>query len=237
MSNCHLGQTIFIRSYMQVGGGFRKNYLKDDTGDNISQKNKNYCELTGYYWLWKNAKEDKDDILGVVHYRRGFSNLKNGIKSIVFNKNFIPLNKHECETMFLKYDFIMPIKHVFINDTVYEQYAKAHDSNDIDTIKAIISNKCPEYIESFDKVFGGHSLYTGNLFITKKELFDNYCAWLFDILFEFEKDNDMEKYDCEYNKRVYGFLSERLLNVFLQYNSFKVKELPAVNIEKYCKNH
>lgn len=223
---------------LHVGGGaFTKNYLKDDTGDNISLKNKNYCELTGYYWLWKNAEEKKNDILGVVHYRRGFSGWANGIRPIALKKDFIPLNRSECEKILSKYDFILPVKHVFFNETVYEQYAKAHDSADLDAVRTIISHKYPAYLTSFDQVLGGHSLYTGNLFITKKEWFDDYCAWLFDILFEFEKGNDIEKYGSDYNKRVYGFLAERLLNVFVRYHSVAVKELPAVNIEKYCKNH
>ena len=231
------GQCDFY-TVLHVGGRqFGKNYLRDDTGDNISAKNKNYCELTGYYWLWKNAKESSGDILGVVHYRRGFSGFANGVKSIALKKDYIPLKKCECEKILAKYDFICPVKHVFFKDTVYGQYAKAHDASDVDAIRKIVNAKYPEYIASFDKMFGGHKLYTGNLFITKKELFDSYCSWLFDILFEFEKGNDIEKYTREYNKRVYGFLAERLLNVFLLHNKFKIKELPAINIEKYCKNY
>lgn len=223
---------------LHVGTGKpEKRYLRDDTGNQISAKNRNYCELTGYYWLWKNAKEKSDEILGVVHYRRGFSSFGNGARSILFGSDYIPLKRAECEKILADHDFIVPVRHVFWKDTVYEQYAKAHDAADVDAIRNILADRYPEYLDSFDRVFREHVLYTGNLFITRRELFDRYCAWLFDLLFAFEENNDMEKYQSAYNKRVYGFLAERLLNVFLLHHSFRVKELPAVNIEKYCKNH
>ena len=50
-------------------------YTKDNTGDNISSKNANYCELTGMYWAWKNLDAD---YIGLAHYRRHFSNGKSG---------------------------------------------------------------------------------------------------------------------------------------------------------------
>lgn len=230
------GENSFY-AVMHVGGDtFTKNYLRDDIGDNISRKNKYFCELTGYYWLWKNAMEQADEVIGIVHYRRGFSSFLNGLMSIILRKSFVPLKKSEIDKYLEKNDFILPIKHVFSN-TVYEQYSKAHVASDVDAVRNIISNIYPEYLQSFDIVFNGHTLFTGNLFVTKRDKFNKYCEWLFSILFEFEKTNNIGKYNCEYNKRVYGFLAERLLNVFLHYNSLKIKQLPAINIEKYCQNH
>ena len=33
-------------------------YIGDDTGDNISERNPYFCELTGLYWAWKNLDDD-----------------------------------------------------------------------------------------------------------------------------------------------------------------------------------
>lgn len=68
------------------------------------------------------------------------------------------------------------------------------------------------------------------MFVMKKELFDEYCAWLFDILFELEKRIDISRYDA-YQARVFGFLGERLFNVWLEKKKLKIKEIEVVNLE------
>ena len=72
----------------------------DDAGDNISEKNANYCELTGVYWLWKNLQ--KDDYVGIVHYRRLFS------RSFSKSKK---LSDKDIRKLLGKYDIILPFKH------------------------------------------------------------------------------------------------------------------------------
>ena len=69
-----------------------------------------------------------------------------------------------------------------------------------------------------------------NMFVMKKALFDEYCQWLFSIEFALEKKIDVSKYDS-YNSRVFGFLSERLFNVWLERQYLKIAEVNVINLE------
>ena len=75
-----------------------------------------------------------------------------------------------------------------------------------------------------------NKLYSCNMFIMKKKLLDNYASWLFAIFDELEKNIDISNYD-DYNKRIYGFLSERLFNVWVLNNKLKIKEITVYNTE------
>ena len=69
-----------------------------------------------------------------------------------------------------------------------------------------------------------------NMFVMKKEVFDNYCKWLFSILFDLENKIDIKNRN-EYQKRVFGYIAERLLDVWIAKNKIKYIEVPYVNIE------
>ena len=97
-------------------------------------------------------------------------------------------------------------------------------------LKSIVKEKYPEYVNDFNDVFSNNKCTLFNMFFCKKKLFDSYCEWLFDILFEMEKYVDFTHLD-EYQKRLYGFLSERLLNVWVKHNKLKAKHLNIINIE------
>ena len=85
---------------------------------------------------------------------------------------------------------------------------------------------------AFDKIANGRKLYLYNMFISRKEIFDEYYKWLFDILFELEKRVNISNY-TDYDKRIFGFLSERLLSVWLEKNNhLKIKEMPVYNTEQ-----
>lgn len=199
---------------IQVGAEKNENlgYLKDNIGDNISNKNPNYCELTALYWIWKNCKSD---VVGLVHYRRYF--FKSG-----FSKNFKNiLSKNNIEKIMKNYDIILPKKHYIAKYTLEEQYLKLHKKEDYEICKNILSEKYPEYLNAFNTVFNKHSFYAFNMFIAKRKIIDKYCQWLFDILFELENRIDISSYD-KYNQRIFGFLSERLFNVWIEKNSKEI---------------
>lgn len=215
-----------IYKFIQVGKSVEDksiNEIKDNTGDNISKKNNNYCELTAMYWVWKNDK--KSDVVGITHYRRFFS--KNFIDSI--SKKAISNN--EISKKLNKFDIIVPNPLIMSKKTVFEQYSDAHYENDLNITKQVINEKYPDYINSFNKVMNRNYYSACNMIICDKKIYDSYVEWLFNILFEVENRVDISNYD-DYNKRIFGFISERLLNVWLEKNNqYKIKELPVYNTE------
>ena len=210
---------------IQVGaeGKEKLGYITDNTGENISNKNPNFCELTATYWIMKN---DNSDIVVLTHYRRYFFNniFSNSFKNIIHKEKIIKILNN--------YDIIVPKKYK-LGVTVEKQYSQIHNIEDLMKCGEIIKNKNPEYSEAFDKVLKKRKIYTYNMFISRKKVFDDYYKWLFDILFEAEKIIDISNYD-NYNKRVYGFLSERLFNVWIEKNkdNLKIKEMPVYNSEE-----
>jgi len=175
-------------------------YQRDDEGDNISIKNKYYCELTGLYWAYKHLKSD---YIGLCHYRR------------YFNLDNIQINN---------YDVILPKKRNYYIETVYSQFKHAHGSLALDLARKTIQDKYPEYLIYFDKQMNKRSLHIYNMFIMKYEIFLDYCEFLFNIL------NDVEK-NLGNIDRIYGFLGERLLDVYLMKNNIQYKEVDLINTE------
>lgn len=212
--------------YMPVHvGGIGKDslgYQKDDTGINISSKNANYCELTGLYWMWKNTTSD---YMGLVHYRRHFSINKDKDK---WNRI---IDQETLKKLLKNTDIILPNKRDYFIESTYGQYAHAHHAIDLDTTREIIKEKYPRYIKSFDKCMKSTKGHKFNMFIMKREYADQYCKWLFDILFELENRLDISDYSAN-DARVFGFVSERLIDVWLDTNKLSYEELPVVFMEK-----
>lgn len=235
---------------IEVGADLRKKHiegiLQDNQGENISSKNKMYCELTAQYWAWKNLDAD---YYGFFHYRRylSFSDKKHPVDQwqnvIEESPDRNCLKKYNLEDDYIQkligeYDLVlseeknvakMPDK----NPSVYEQYKNGRSLNikDIDLVHDIIKKKYPDYLDTFEKVMKGEKTCLCNMYIMKKELFHEYMAWLFDILFEFEKRSDMSEYTVE-GYRTPGHLAERLLTVFCWYTekkkNLKVKRLQTI---------
>ncbi len=217
---------VYLPLHVGKEGKSDLGYAGDNTGDNISSKNANFCELTGLYWAWKNLK---CDYIGLCHYRRYFCSGSHG--SDVNSKQKSVFNRADYEKLLSEYDVILPKKRNYYIETVRSQYEHAHNKRDLDEVEKIITEMYPEYSESFSKVMNGTKLHILNMFVMKKELFDEYCGWLFDILFELEKRIDISDYS-QYEARVFGFLSERLFNVWLDDKQLRIVEMPVVFMEK-----
>lgn len=199
----------------------------DNTGENISKRRMTFNELTVQYWAWKNINAD---YYGLCHYRR-YMVFSNGnldadpYGNVLFDK----LNYDSCEKCGLlnprkmskvieKNDFIISTPYDVTYrgfHNLYEHYTEVpmQHLEDMETVLSVINELSPDYAESAKSYFNGTLFYPCNLFIMKKEIFDEYCQWLFMILFELEQRIDISKYN-EQEQRVYGLLGERLLGVF-----------------------
>lgn len=199
-------------------------------GGSISSKNPNFCELTGLYWIWKNGLESQNDIVGLIHYRRGFTNKKSNIIYSLGGKVPENIEYEKFKVILKKYDMVVPIPEKGFK-TVYQTYSKMHNEEDLILTRKVISDLYPEYLRAFDYAMNAHYYFNGNMFVTRKEMLDQYADWLFSIYKQLEKLIDLNKYENTYQSRVYGFISERLLNVWLVFNKVNYKKMPMFNTE------
>lgn len=219
--------------------------LHDNEGENISDKNKMYCELTAQYWAWKN---EEADYYGFFHYRRYFAfdpklNKDDGWENIVYEQitdgviDEIKLEPDVMRELITKYDVISVqgrkypriLEEGQILD-VYHEYGKAifQRREDLDVTLKILKEKYPEFKAAAEQYMNSSIAYECNMFIMRKEIYYQYCEWLFDILFEAEKQIDMTWYSVE-EYRVMGYLAERLCGIYYTYlkqQHVKTFELP-----------
>ena len=214
---------MYLPVHVGAAGKESIGYQRDDEGDNISSKNPNYCELTGLYWAWKNVDAD---YIGLAHYRRHFSNGKR-----FGDKKDRVIRQPELEKKLKDTDVLLPKPRNYWIETNYSQYAHAHHAIDLDTTREILTERYPQYIAAWDSSMKKTIGHRFNMFVMKKELFDQYCEWLFDVLFELENRLDISEYSKN-DSRVFGFVSERLLDIWIETKGYRYKELPYSFMEK-----
>lgn len=221
---------------IQVGtaltGQHYPGFLHDDEGDNISEKNSSYCELTAQYWAWKQIQAD---YFGFFHYRRYLypdisTKTPYRIEKAPSLQLLDKLGFQRFSDYIQQYDLITPIgenMHLSVRD----HYAKAayHHGKDLKLIEQIISDYSPNMVQAMEKYLSDSTIYFGNIYIMSGEIFNAYCDWLFPILAEFDKETYNEKYVGQ-EKRVDGYLAERMLGIYVTYHRHRLKmlELPKV---------
>lgn len=221
-------ESIYLPIHVGREGKEDIGYQGDNTGQNISYKNENYCELTALYWAWKNLDVE---YIGLCHYRRYFTNKSKIVRYLYKDNNSkLILSKGEIEKALKNNEIIVGKEVALGGETVWSHYNKFHNIKDLEEIKRIIKNKYPEYVDEFEEVMLRKKIHAFNMFIMDKNHFDNYCHWLFDILFELEAMIDISTYD-NYQKRIFGFISERLFNVWLLKQNLKKKTMDVINLE------
>ncbi len=164
----------------------------DDTGDNISAQNKQFCELTVLYWIWKNAKED---IVGLAHYRRHFLLPDGWLEWMCGNR----------------VDVILPVP-LYVAPSLEENYKGRHDPEDWEIMMAYLKMHHPKDYKAAGEFFKGGLYSPCNMFIMRKDVLADFCRWLFPIL-DAVVEHSGERED-PYRNRYPGFLSERLMTYY-----------------------
>lgn len=184
---------------------FQKDEIIDSTGDNISLRNKQFCELTGLYWIWRHAKED---IIGLVHYRRHF----------ILPENWIERMER------YNIDVILPIP-LYVAPSVADNYRTRHIPDVWDQMMDYLKqHNLSEYKQA--KIVFGNNLYSPcNMFIMRKSVLDTLCKWMYPIIDSIV--TKMGEYNDPYQNRYPGFLSERLITLFFEIHRDQYKTVFA----------
>jgi hypothetical protein len=224
---------------IEVGSSLRSEHfciIRDNIGDNnISYKNKSYCELSAIYWMLNNNSSEH---VGLVHYRRYFrlGVTREGRLLGKWNPNSAATRSELCKIL-SKYNIIVPRK-VKFNETIENDYKKNHVYSDYKKVREIIFEKSPNFIKYFDVFSSQHHIHTCNMFVMSAKYFELCWNWIFSIIFALEKNIDISSYD-DYQMRVFGFISERLFNVWVLYAvdvlKLQVYESGVINLEAKSK--
>ena len=198
-------------------------YQGDNTGDNISEKNPSFCELTGLYWAWKNLDSE---YIGLCHYRRYFA----GGSFLIRDPWKRILTSQQAGWLLQKAPVILPRKRNYFIETNYSQYIHAHHAQDLALTRQIIAERHPRYLAAYDRFMNKTTGHHFNMFIMRRDLLNEYCSWLFDILFELERRLDISQYTA-YDRRVFGFVAERLLDSWIETRGLAYLELPVIHME------
>lgn len=215
MAKCHVDRPLSEEETgeaweipIQVGAALSDQRIAevcDNTGEHISDKNKEYCELTALYWIWKNAGAKYE---GLCHYRR----------------HFLLGEKDRRKLLHSDIDVILTIPVLNFPD-VRTAYCRDHDERDWEIMLQAIRVLAPEYTLAADKLQSGQFYYGYNMLIARKEILDDYCAWLFPILAYCEKKCGRK--EDTYQNRYIGFLAERLMSIYFLHNENKYKIVHA----------
>lgn len=185
----------------------------DNTGDNISDKNDSYCEMTAIYWAWKNLKDI--DYVGLAHYRRYF-------KIDMRPQNIISILKKK-DIICIK-DQVYPI-------SVYRQLVYLLTLEDVDIMIDTLLEFHPEMKQTVVEYFYRNNKFSQlNMMIASKDVFDQYCSFIFPLLDRIEARLLTHKYVRL--KRILGYMSEALLGLWIRHNNLNVKYVSRDECEK-----
>ena len=171
--------------------------LKDNTGDNISSRNRDYCEVSAIYWVWKN--DNTNDYVGFCHYRRRFAIDEAMLHYIMENAYDAVYTIPVLTDGGMYHEFIG--RNYFLTPKMWELTTNA------------ITKLCPEYLEFWREYANSYFILPCNMFIMKKNVFDKFCEWLFSILKEVDTYYLGQGIQCD--NRYLGYIAECLTTVYV----------------------
>lgn len=214
---------MYLPLHVGAAGKDGIGFVRDDTGENISAKNPTFCELTGLYWAWKNLDAD---YVGLAHYRRHFKGFHGGKAPIDR-----VLTGAEAEKLLAGKDGILPGERNYVIENLYDHYAHTCHVGPLDMTGDILREKYPAYVPAFEALKTRRRAHMFNMFILRKDHFDAYCAWLFDVLFTLEERVDPAQFDA-FHARFFGRVSELLFDVWMEQNPLNCATVPVISMEK-----
>ncbi len=206
--------------------------MGDDTGDNISLLNREFCEATAMYWAWKNyEKLGNPDYIGFMHYRRhlcfdvdnteevqaclgGIFNAKINpeyIRKYRLTENSILGTIQDCDIVTSLKEDVSLVGAKDVRD-IWRINNKLH-LEDIDHIIEKLGNLYPEYKDVAQKYLSSSHAYLKNIFILRKQQFIEFCEMLFGVLFACQ--DLCKKYKNHQEHRVLSYASEWLFGIYI----------------------
>ena len=216
-------------------------FIPDNTGDHISDRNPRFCELTALYWAWKNSSAD---YIGLVHYRRHFRSTLHTSKlsasllpsDITNDKSIAKTHRRlariasspEILQLLQSSHIILPTKRHYMIENLFDHYTHTLNPEPLFKVRHIIAERTPAYLPEFDRLHTRRSAHMFNMFIMRRDLLDQYCNWLFPILFELEANIDVSTWS-NFDQRYVGRVSELLLDVWLYTHHLDYTELSMLS--------
>ncbi|MBR3223996.1 MAG: DUF4422 domain-containing protein [Atopobiaceae bacterium] len=192
-------------------------FVRDDDGDNISNKNARYSELTALWWGWRNLD---CKALGLAHYRRHFAGSgEGGVLTLA-----------EAEEMLKRTPVVVPTMRNYMIESVASHYAHTHDSAHLDALRAAVRHVSPQRLAVYDTQMASIKVHMFNMMIMRREVLDPYCTWLFDVLSSAEERISFDGM-IAFEERCVGRLGEFLLDVWLRSEDVPYEEVPLIELE------
>lgn len=196
---------------IQVGAVLTKKRITELTDENcnaFSEKNALYGELSATYYAWKNGIYD---VTGIFHYRRVLSVTREQLGLLV-NKEI---------------EVILPLPFVCYPDAS-GQYGRYLSETDVKVMLDVLKEKELDHFERFRELLKKSYLYNYNMLIARKEVFDDYCGWIFPLLEEITDRCERKK--CNRSPRYIGRIGEILTSLYFMRNERKWKIVHAEKI-------